>query len=287
MMALQIDNDIMKEHKMLVAIRKQLSKCRESLSVIGNGTVRSDMEVGPRTKKFLSEMEVLIPILPTSEQPLIAAIECQIKILKSQTLINPFAFGQLQAFLKSLSIRYDNFGARQLFISHSSNDKKLVEAFVEKILRLGIGIPADNIFCTSIETMGIKNGDDMRSHIRQNILGCDLALLMISGSYIKSSICLNEMGAIWGMPIPNVNVFVCHDCKLPDSIGWLYEVKKADMLFSKDALDRFYEMITNAYGIERRVAEWGIQRDAFLGLNGMNSSKTSLGKLMQKCKEWM
>lgn len=272
---------------MLVAIRKQLMKCREALSVIGNGTVRSDMEVGPRTKKFLSEMEVLTSILPTSEQPLIAAIECQIKILRSQTLINPFAFGQLQAFLKSLSIRYDNFGARQLFISHSSNDKKLVEAFVEKILRLGIGIPADNIFCTSIETMGIKNGDDMRSHIRQNILGCDLALLMISGSYIKSSICLNEMGAIWGMPIPNVNVFVCHDCKLPDSIGWLYEVKKADMLFSKEALDRFYEMVTTTYGKERKVTEWGIQRDAFLGLNGRDSSKMSFGKLMQKCRRWL
>ena len=286
-MAFQVDNDIMKEQGMLVAIRKQLMKCREALSVIGDGMVRSDMEVGPRTKKFLSEMEVLTSILPTSEQPLIAAIECQIKILRSQTLINPFAFGQLQAFLKSLSIRYDNFGARQIFISHSSNDKKLVEAFVEKILRLGIGIPADNIFCTSIETMGIKNGEDMRSHIRQNILGCDLALLMISCSYIKSSICLNEIGAIWGSPVPNVNVFVCPDCKLPDSIGWLYEVKKADMLFRKEALDRFYEMVTTTYGKERKVTEWGIQRDAFLGLNGRDSSKMSFGKLMQKRRRWL
>ncbi len=85
-------------------------------------------------------------------------------------------------------------------------------------------------------TSDLLNGDDMRSHIRQNILGCDLALLMISGSYIKSSICLNEMGAIWGMPIPNVNVFVCHDCKLPDSIGWLYEVKKLICFLAKKHL---------------------------------------------------
>lgn len=269
---------------MLVTIRMQLGKCREALSVIGNGRVSSDMEIGPRTKKFLSEMETLISILPTSEQPLISAIDCQIKILKSQITINPFAFGQLQAFLKSLSIRYDSFEAKQIFISHSSRDKELIEAFIEKILRLGIGIPADNIFCTSIETMGIKNGEDMRNHIRQNILGCDLALLMISCSYVGSSICLNEMGAVWSLPVPNVNVFVCPDCKLPESIGWLYEVKKADMLFNKQALDRFYEATTTSYGIERKVTEWGIQRDAFLDERRKYSPTTVFGKIIQRCK---
>ena len=44
---------------MLVTIRKQLKKCREALSAIGNGTILSDMEIGPRTKNFLSEMERL------------------------------------------------------------------------------------------------------------------------------------------------------------------------------------------------------------------------------------
>ena len=269
---------------MLITIRKQLKQCREALSVIGNGTILSDMEVGPRTKKFLSEMEGLISILPTSDQPLITAIENQIKIVKSRTIIHPFAIGQLQAFLKSLSVRYDSMGARSIFISHSSKDKELIGMFVEKILRLGIGVPIGNVFCTSIETMGIKNGDDMREHIRQNILGCDFALLMISCSYLESSICLNEMGAIWSMPIPNVNVFLCPGCQLPESIGWLYEVRKADVLCNKQALDQFYETLTTAYGIERKVTDWGIQRDSFLNMQKTYARSSVIRQLVKMCK---
>ena len=204
---------------MIHKLREQINKSRNAMAEIGNGTVTVGMEVGPRTRRFLSEIKELLTMLSSSEQQLVVAIQAQIQILESQTIINPFAFGRVQAFLKSLSIRYDNLGARKIFISHSSKDKTLIEAFVEKILRLGIGVSTTDIFCTSIETMGIKNGDDMRNHIRQNILGCDLALLMISRSYVKSSICLNEMGAVWSLPIPNVNVFVCPDCKLPESIG--------------------------------------------------------------------
>ena len=266
---------------MIHKLRVQINKCRNAMAEIGNGTVTVGMDVGPRARRFLSEMKELLAMLPSSDCQLLDAIQAQIKILESQTKIHPFAFGRLQAFLSGLSIRYDDLGARKIFISHSSKDKTLIEAFVEKILRLGIGIPADDIFCTSIETMGIKNGDDMRSHIRQNLLGCDLALLMISSSYVKSSICLNEMGAVWSLPIPNVNVFVCPDCKLPESIGWLYEVKKADKLCNKQALDRFYEMVTTAYDIEKKVTEWGIQRDAFLNMR--HSSTGAIEKFMQRC----
>jgi hypothetical protein len=142
--------------------------------------------------------------------------------------------------------------------------KEIIEIFVEKILRLGVGISIDNICCTSIETMGIKNGDDMRAHILNNILGSDLALLMISPSYLQSPICLNEMGAVWSTSIPDVNIFVFPDGELPKSIGWLYEVKQADLLLSKVALDKFYDKVTVMYNLERNVAEWGRQRDGFL-----------------------
>lgn len=249
---------------MLVAIRRQLKICNEALSKIGNGIVSSNMSVCPLTKHFLRELEQLLAILPNSEQELVAAIKCQIQIMKSNALIHPFAFGQLQAFLKDLSIRYNDFCAKPIFISHSSRDKEIIEAFVEKILRLGVGVSIDNIFCTSIETMGIRNGDDMRVHIRENVLGCDIALLMISPSYIQSSICLNEMGAVWSMPIPNVNVFAWQEGDLPKSIGWLYEVKQADFLFSKVALDKLYDKVTAMYNLEHNVAEWGRQRDGFL-----------------------
>ena len=45
--------------------------------------------------------------------------------------------------------------AKTIFISHSSKDKKLVDVFVDTILRLGIGFKDNDIFCTSIEGLGM------------------------------------------------------------------------------------------------------------------------------------
>lgn len=58
---------------------------------------------------------------------------------------------------------------KNIFISHSSKDKAIVQLFVDDVLQLGAGIKPEQIFCTSIEDMGIKNGDDIRKHIHQNI----------------------------------------------------------------------------------------------------------------------
>ena len=247
---------------MLVAIRKQIQKSQEALKQIG--IVTSVMDVTPQTRSFLSEMRELLSLLPESEQKIKNAVSTQIQIIKSNVKIHPFAFGQLQAFLTSISNYYCNFGAKKIFISHSSKDKSIITNFVERVLMLGIGISSDDIFCTSIETMGLQNGNDMRKHIHKNILGCDFAFLMISQSYSKSTICLNEMGAVWSGQIPNVNVFLLPGCELPQSIGWLYEVKKADMLCNSQSLDQLFERLTKAYGIDGNVTEWGRQRDNFL-----------------------
>ena len=70
--------------------------------------------------------------------------------------------------------------AKKIFISHSSKDKDVIEKFIDYILRLGIGLSHEDIFCTSIEEMGIKNGEDIRQHIRENIQTADFLFLMIS-----------------------------------------------------------------------------------------------------------
>ena len=59
--------------------------------------------------------------------------------------------------------------AKRIFISHSSKDKYIMEKFTDHILQLGIGLSHEDIFCTSIEEMGIKNGEDIRRHIRENV----------------------------------------------------------------------------------------------------------------------
>lgn len=87
----------------------------------------------------------------------------------------------------------------KIFISHSSKDVQLVESFVKHILRLGLDIPADRIFCTSMEGHGVKSGEYIPDRLKTEIHQTSIALLFISKNYKKSEVCLNEVGAAWAM----------------------------------------------------------------------------------------
>ena len=82
---------------------------------------------------------------------------------------------------------------------------------------LGIGFSAEDIFCTSIEDMAIKNGEDIRKHIHTNIQNVDFSILLISQHYKKSEICINEMGAVWAYN-NNVRLYLLPDVDFPDFI---------------------------------------------------------------------
>lgn len=90
-----------------------------------------------------------------------------------------------------------NKSMKKIFISHSSKDIKYVKAFNEQILRLGLGINSNDIFCSSIEGQGIKSGSYIPDTIRDEIRKSCLAFLFISSNYKESEICLNELGAAW------------------------------------------------------------------------------------------
>ena len=49
-----------------------------------------------------------------------------------------------------------------------------------------------------------------------------------------------------------------------NSIGWLYEVKKASKINNSNALDKLYDELTECYGFEKNVANWGRQKEIFL-----------------------
>lgn len=85
----------------------------------------------------------------------------------------------------------------KIFISHSSKDKAYVKSFVENILQLGLDIPAERIFCSSIEGQGVKSGEYIPDRLREELNISSLALLFISTNYKSSEICLNELGAAW------------------------------------------------------------------------------------------
>lgn len=86
---------------------------------------------------------------------------------------------------------------KKIFISHSSKDVDYVKSFVENVLVLGLDIPSERIFCSSMEGNGVKSGQYIPDRLREEINKSSLALLFISKNYKESEICLNEVGAAW------------------------------------------------------------------------------------------
>jgi len=131
--------------------------------------------------------------LPIEEQ----YIQAYLPALVGVSQVNAYDFGGIIAMINIIRAKCNLTNDKQkiIFISHSSKDKAIVQLFVDDVLQLGAGIKPEQIFCTSIEDMGIKNGDDIRKHIHQNIKNADYSFLLISNNYKKSEICLNEMGA--------------------------------------------------------------------------------------------
>ena len=152
--------------------------------------------------------------------------------------------------------------AKRIFISHSSKDKEVMERFTDYILQLGIGLSHEDIFCTSIEEMGIRNGEDIRQHIKENVQGADFSFLMLSKNYKASEICLNEMGAVWAADnhvryylLPNVDF---------KEIGWLCDTNKAEKLYDSVVLDALEEELTDFYGLPHKGGIWSRQRQNFV-----------------------
>lgn len=249
---------------MISDIRLKIAECKVALSAIGNGTVFSNMDVGPNTRRFIAKMKEFCNLLPESENMVKSCINKNLAILESNKTIHPFAFGETKAMLLSLEARIGSLGGRKLFISHSTSDRAIVQLFVDKILQLGSKIASKDIFCTSIEELGIKNGQEMRKHIEANILGCDIAILLLSRAYNKSPICLNEMGAVWCSPFSEIRVLTLPDIRIPESVGWLLETKQADRLDSEAALDALHESLIRAYSLPEDLVAWGRHKRDFL-----------------------
>ena len=180
--------------------------------------------------------------------------------------VNPFDFGAIIAIINIIQARYSLTTERKqkrIFISHSSKDKHIVQIFVDDILQLGIGLKPEHIFCTSIEDMGIKNGEDIRRHIHDNIKNADYSILLISKNYKKSEICLNEMGAVWAYD-NKVRFYLLPDADF-DSIGWLCNTRIAERIDSRIALDDLHEQLQQYYSLQNEsIRSWSRQREKFL-----------------------
>ena len=258
-------------------IREVLNSC---ISIIKTIKIDYNSTIGPRTTGLMQKIKELIPLLEREHSLIASILKQSLENLPSNgNYINAYVFGDIRTAIRILDDIYTlkkedntfNVQGKKIFISHSSKDKDVVEKFVDHILMLGIGFSADDIFCTSIEELAIKNGEDIRKYIHLNIKSADFSILLISDNYKKSEICLNEMGAVWAYN-NNVRFYLLPNSDF-DTIGWLCNTNMAEKLFDSVALDTLKMELSTYYSLKDKGTAWSRQRETFLK-GGLNDLKT-------------
>lgn len=169
---------------------------------------------------------------------------------------------ELQTKISDGKVKDATHKSRKFFISHSSEDKTIVNGFVKEILKIGCGFKDSDIFCTLDPTV-IRTGDDFRLKIVENLRECDFILLFISDNYIKSEICQNEMGAAWALENKRVLPLVLPKTTFKE-MGFLNEVKQGASITDKRKLDEFYSEVCDYYSMPSNWLEFNKAKEDFI-----------------------
>lgn len=147
----------------------------------------------------------------------------------------------------------------KVFISHSSQDKKILDSFVDNILIRACGLTTENIVYTSIHSTGVDLGEGIPNFIKHNLRTSSLVLFMISDNYRKSEVCLNEMGATWALERKNISVLMPNISF--DKLGWLTSFNKAIRIDDEEGLDRIFELLSRG---SCKLSDWTRIKKTFL-----------------------
>lgn len=241
----------------MTELRKNLENC---IGLLKGFNINYNSLIGRKTCDLVNQVRLLQPYIRIKYPKISDILENAIRKINNNGYINAYSFGDIRTALKILA-SFELIKDKKIFISHSSYDKDIVEKFVDHILQLGIGIKPEDIFCTSIEDLGIRNGEDIRKHIHENIRNVDYSFLMISKNYKASEICLNEMGAVWAYD-NNVRLYILPDVDFKE-IGWLCDPRKADRINTPVPLDALHKEMIEYFELPDKET-WSRQRETFI-----------------------
>lgn len=155
---------------------------------------------------------------------------------------------------------------QEVFISHSSKDLDIVNAFIDEILVGALAIQVNDIFCTSTEGTKIKSGDDWRKSIRLHLKNSRIIFLIITPNFKESEVCLNEMGAAWVLSKNNVITLTVEPINYK-TVGVIEEPKQLEKLLDESSLDRIRDVVKNKLNIPSRLIKsdrWSVKKIAFI-----------------------
>lgn len=151
----------------------------------------------------------------------------------------------------------------KIFISHAAADKELVAKFVD-MLRLGVDIQLNQIFCTSLQGMGIPGGETFVSFIKKELIDCKFVISILTPSYFESQFCMSELGAAWVLTDKQFCPLLVPPLSYDDLKAVLTGVH-AGSIINKDYLSQLHDRLRAALELNSgSTANWEVQRDGFI-----------------------
>ena len=236
----------------------------QGISIIIKQEVTYLTPMNPQISQLCSISNQLISLLHGLQPQITESLNHAVSTINNNGYVSAFSYGELRACYHMLKSIYMPTTSKKIFISHSSEDKDIINGFINMILKLGCGFKRDEIFCTLNHT-AIRTGDDFRNEIIKNMKDCDFILCMISENFKRSEVCANEMGAIWAIEGKRILPFKFPNISFKE-IGFLNVVKQSADITDKSKLDELYNELLNYYGMAPDWINYNQQTADFIQL---------------------
>jgi len=149
-----------------------------------------------------------------------------------------------------------------VFISHASIDKPIVDKFVD-LLQTGINVSSNDIFCSSIEGLGIRRGVNFIDFIKSKLTEPGFVIPILTPCYYESIFCTCELGAAWALEqkiFPLIVPPLQYDDGLKAVLGGIQSGKIND----PDTLNELITRVVDAgYGM-KNWQRWDAKKRDFL-----------------------
>ncbi len=168
----------------------------------------------------------------------------------------------------------------KLFVSHSGRDSEIADAFVNFMYK--IGLSDEQIICTSKPGTHIPAGEDIYDYLKNQLADEKIyAIFLLSDNYYVSTVCLNEMGAIWLKKAESLSLLV-PGFDFKDIEGVVRNSKIGIKLGNCDSMARslfndFKADLERLFGINVNLTRWEIARDEFLSVAVNNARVFDMG----------
>ncbi|MBS5801142.1 MAG: toll/interleukin-1 receptor domain-containing protein [Clostridiales bacterium] len=161
---------------------------------------------------------------------------------------------------------------KKIFLSHSSKDSEVANAFKEYLFSVGVDIDRD-LYFTSDRDTGIPLGYQVLQDIHINLRQAEIVILMLSENYYKSAYCMNEMGATWILE-KQVIPFILPVLKDKTKVGVIGDNAQYGVI-DKQVLNTFYDTFLKGLYISRERPTNAVEaaRDKFLQIVNEDSEK--------------